>query len=113
MIRRGEIWWADLGAPRGSAPALERPVVVVQSDALNASRIGTIVVASMTTNLDRALAAGNLLCPSRWTGLPHDSVVLVSQLSTLDRAELRDRVGSLPAKLMRELDAGLRLALEL
>lgn len=113
MIRRGEIWWADLDEPGGSEPGFRRPVVVVQSDPLNGSRLRTTIVAAMTSNLARAEAAGNVLCPARATGLTKPSVIQVSQLLTIDRDRLTERVGPLPAKLLRALETGLRLALEL
>jgi mRNA interferase MazF len=113
VIRRGEIWWADLAEPRGSEPGFRRPVVVVQSDDLNASRLRTAVVAVLTSNLARAQAAGNVLCPARATGLDRDSVANVSQLATVDKSDLAERVGALPPRLVSALDAGLRLALDL
>jgi mRNA interferase MazF len=113
VIRRGEIWWADLAAPRGSEPGFRRPVVVVQSDDLNATRLRTTVVAVLTSNLARAAAAGNVLCPARATGLDRDSVANVSQLATVDKSDLAERVGALPPRLLSALDAGLRLALDL
>jgi mRNA interferase MazF len=113
VIRRGEIWWADLAEPRGSGPGFRRPVVVVQSDELNASRLRTTVVAVLTSNLARAQAAGNVLCPARATGLDRDSVANVSQLATVDKSDLAERVGALPPRLLSALDAGLRLALDL
>ena len=113
MIRRGDLWWADLGRPRGSNPALRRPVLVVQAEAFNQSRISTVVVASLTTNLKLAAAPGNVACRPRGTGLPQPSVVNVSQLSTLDRRFLLDRIGSLPAPVLREVEDGLKLVLGL
>ena len=113
MIRRGDLWWADLGRPRGSNPALRRPVLVVQAEAFNQSSINTVVVASLTTNLKLAAAPGNVACRPRGTGLPQPSVVNVSQLSTLDRRFLLNRIGSLPAPVMREVEDGLKLVLGL
>jgi mRNA interferase MazF len=110
---RGEVWWADLGEPAGSEPGYRQPVVVVQEDELNRSRLATTVVALLTSNLRRAEAAGNILCPARATGLPKDSVVNVSQLATLDKASLVERTGTLPPRLLRAVDDGLRLALGL
>lgn len=110
---RGEVWWADLGEPVGSEPGYRHPVVVVQEDELNRSRLSTTVVALLTSNLRRADAAGNVLCPARLTGLPKDSVVNVSQLATVDKAALIERVGTLPPRLLRRLDDGLRLVLAL
>ena len=113
VARRGEIWWAELGEPSGSAPGLRRPVLILQADAFNLSRIQTVVAASLTSNLKLAAAPGNVLCRRKETGLPKDSVVNISQLVTLDKEELVERAGSLPPRLLREVEAGLRLVLEL
>ena len=110
-MTRGELWWADLPAPRGSGPGLRRPVLVVQSDAFNQSRIQTVIVAAVTSNLRLAAAPGNVLLPKRQSRLPKDSVANVSQLLTLDRVFLTERVGRLPAKYLSTIDAGLRLVL--
>ena len=112
-VRRGEIWWADLGQPRGSEPALRRPVLVLQADSFNQSRIQTVVVVSLTTNLKLSAAPGNVACRPRGTGLPEPSVVNVSQISTLDRRFLSDRIGRLPATTLREVEDGVRLVLGL
>lgn len=111
--QRGEIWWADLPEPKGSKPGYRRPVVVIQSNPFNRSRIGTVIVAAMTTNLDLANAPGNVLAPSSATGLPRDSVVNVSQVVTLDRRRLTEVVGQLPRRLLASVDEGLRLILQL
>jgi mRNA interferase MazF len=113
VMQRGEIWWADLANPRGSEPVYRRPVVVIQSDAFNRSRIGTIVVATITANLDLAATPGNVRLTRRDSRLPRDSVVNVSQLLTLDRRFLAERVSRLPSSIVEMLDAGLRLALAL
>ncbi len=113
VVQRGDLWWAGLGEPRGSGPGLRRPVLVVQADAFNRSRIGTIVVVSLTTNLKHAAAPGNVTRRPRGTGLRRPSVVNVSQVSTLDRQFLRTRIGSLPAFAMREVEDGIRLVLGL
>ncbi len=112
-MQRGEIWWADLPAPRRSEPACRRPVLVIQADSFNASRIQTTIVAVITTNLDLAEAPGNVLLPARSAGLPRDSVVNVSQLLTLDRAFLTEHAGTLPSRLRRSVDEGLRTVLQL
>ncbi|PYP99923.1 MAG: mRNA interferase MazF2 [Acidobacteria bacterium] len=112
-VQRGDLWWADLGEPRGSEPAMKRPVLVVQADAFNRSNIRTIVVVSLTTNLKHAAAPGNVTCRPRATGLRPPSVVNVSQVSTLDRQFLRTRIGSLPLSTMREVEDGLKLVLGL
>src|SRR5215469_9678962 len=112
-IQRGEIWWADLPEPRLSEPGYRRPVLVVQADSFNLSRIQTAIVAVITTNLDLAEAPGNVLLPARVSGLPRDSVVNVSQLLTLDRDFLTKFVGSLPPRMLNLVDAGLRAVLQL
>lgn len=100
VISQGDIWWADLPDPTGSGPGFRRPVVVVQGDALNRSRIGTVVCVPLTSNLKWAKAPGNVMLSARLTGLPKDSVANVSQVVTLDKALLTDRIGRLPrAKL--------------
>ncbi len=97
MIAQGEVWWADLGDPVGSAPGFRRPVVVVQGDSFNRSRISTVFCVPLTSNLRWADAPGNVLLDAAATGLPRDSVANVSQVITLDRAVLTERVGVLPA----------------
>src|ERR1700675_1433549 len=89
-IRRGEIWWADLRQPRRSEPGYRRPVLVVQAESFNLSRIQTAIVVAITSNVELAGAPGNVLLPARSAGLPRDSVVNVSQLLTLDRSFLTD-----------------------
>ena len=101
VVAQGEVWWADISAPIGSAPGFRRPVVVVQSDALNRSRIGTVVCVPMTSNLQWANAPGNVLLKRRVTGLPKDSVANVSLIVALDKGQLTDRSGKLPS---RQLD---------
>ncbi len=112
-IARGEVWWADLPGPRGSEAGYERPVVVVQSALFNRSRIRTVIVAGITTNLAVASAPGNILIAAPASGLPRDSVVNVSQIFALDRMFLRERTGVLPARTMAAVDEGLRLILAL
>ena len=110
---RGEVWWAALPAPRGSEPAYRRPVVVVQSDAFNRSKIGTVMVAAVTSNLSRAAAPGNVRLAKGAAGLPKASVINVAHVMTLNRSDLVSRVGQLSAEKVREVDAGLRLSLAL
>ncbi len=113
-MQRGDVWWADLGEPRGSAPGLRRPVIVLQVDSFNRSRIDTVVVVSLTSNLQLAAAPGNVLCPPRrGLALTRPSVVNVSQISTVDRRFLVKRVGTLPAGTIREVEDGVRLVLGL
>jgi len=110
-VQRGEIWWADLPNPRRSEPGFRRPVLVVQADSFNHSRIQTVVVAAITSNLKLADAPGNVVLPARSSGLPRDSVVNVSQILTFDRSFLTEHAGTLPARLQGAVDAGLRLVL--
>jgi mRNA interferase MazF len=112
-MQRGEIWWASLPSPKGSGPGRRRPVLIVQSDAFNASRIQTVIAAVITSNLDLAAAPGNLLLRRRDSGLPRDSVVNVSQVVTLDKAYLTARAGRLPKRRSGAIDEGLRLVLGL
>jgi len=113
VIRRGEVWWAALAEPEGSEPGYRRPVVVVQCNEFNESRIRTVVVAALTTNLRLAAASGNVLCGKADTGLPKDSVINVSQILTINKARLTHRAGRLPAKLMQTVEDGLRSVLGL
>lgn len=113
MIHRGEIHWADLGPQPGSRPAKRRPVLVVQSDPYNASRLATVVAVVITSNTALAAMPGIVFLPAAATGLPRDSVVNVTALVTLNKADLTDRVGHLPLSLVHEIDRGLRRVLEL
>lgn len=95
MIAQGEIWWAELRTPTGSQPGFRRPVLVVQGDAFNQSDIRTVVCVALTSTLKWADSPGNVLLAARATGLPRQSVANVSQVVTLDKADLADRVGKL------------------
>lgn len=112
-MKRGEVWWATLPAPSGSGPGLRRPVLIVQSNQFNESRIGTVVVASITSNLALAEAPGNVRLAKSDSGLSKPSVVNVSQLLAADRAFLTQRVAALPGALLQRVDEGLRLVLSL
>lgn len=113
MIERGDVWWADLEEPVGSHPGGRRPVAVVSADAFNTSRIATVTVAMITSNTRRAAAPGNVSLAAGTVGLPKDSVVNVTQLTTVDKRCLTGRTGRLSVELLEEVDAGLRLALGL
>ena len=113
VARRGEIWWADLGDRVGSEPSDLHPVIVVQRDDLNESKLQTTLVIAMTSNLERAHSLGNVLCRARDTGLPRDSVAVTCHLVTVDRSRFRDPVGFLPRRLLSEIENGLRLTLDL
>ncbi|MBS0193393.1 MAG: type II toxin-antitoxin system PemK/MazF family toxin [Proteobacteria bacterium] len=112
-MKRGEIWWANLPNPVGSGPGYKRPVLVVQANAFNASRIATVVVATITSNLMLAAAPGNVRIAKSDSGLPQPSVINVSQLITLDRAILASKVKTLSGTAMDKVDSGLKLVLEL
>jgi len=111
VTAQGEVWWADLAEPLGSEPGFRRPVVVVQGDAFNRSRIATVVCVALTSNLRWADAPGNVLLTARATGLPKDSVANVSQLLTLDREALTERVGALTAKKLELVLLGIDIVL--
>ena len=112
-MRRGEIRWASLPRPQGSGPGYRRPVLIVQSDAFNASRIGTVVVVALTSNLELAEAPGNVRLNRRTTGLSKASVANVSQVLTLDRSLIERTSRTIPESAMRAVDEGLRLVLGL
>jgi mRNA interferase MazF len=112
-MRRGEVWWANLPEPVGSGPGYQWPVLVVQSNDFNESRIATTLVAVITSNLALASAPGNLRLSKSHSGLDRASVVNVSQLVTLDRRLLGKRVKALPGDVMQRIDTGLRLVLGL
>lgn len=111
MIQQGEIWWAELPEPRGSEPGFRRPVVVVQGDAFNHSRINTILCVTISSNLRLTDAPGNVLLPVSVSRLPKESVANVSQVITLDRTFLTERVCRLPPGLLRAIQDGILLVL--
>ena len=113
VIGRGEIWWANLPEPIGSSPGFRHPVLVVQSDLFNQSKIRTVVVAVITKNLELAKAPGNVSITARTSRLPVDSVVNVSQVITIDKSLLTEFVSTLPNKKMEKIEEGLRLVLSL
>ncbi len=113
VIHRGDIWWASLIQPSGSEPGYLRPVLVVQSNDFNASQINTIIVVVITSNLKLAIAPGNVLLKKKQTGLSKDSVANVSQLITIDKTYLSDRVGQLNANCFKKVEQGLKLVLSL
>ena len=112
-MRRGEIWWASLQDPQGSGPGYRRPVVIVQSDSFNESRINTVIVAIITSNLILAAAPGNVMIEQRVSMLANDSIVNVPQVLTIDRSLLTEVVSKLPDRIMDTLDDGLRLVMNL
>jgi mRNA interferase MazF len=111
VISQGEIWWAELSSPTGSEPGYRRPVVVVQGDALNRSKLATAVCVPLTSNLRWADAPGNVLLPARSTNLPKDSVANVSQIVALDRTVLTERVAKLSRAKLELLLSGVDVVL--
>ena len=112
-MTRGEIWWADLGVPFGSEPGFRRPVLIVQADSFNRSRIGSVLCVPFTTNRRLADAPGNVYLDAAESQLPQDSVIVVSQLTCIDRARLVEQVGTLSPQNLAEVEAGVRLVLAL
>ena len=107
MIRRGQVWWADLGAPRGSSPGYKRPVVVVQADKFNKTNIESVVVVMSTTNLRLGKMPGNVIVERGIGGLKEDSVINVTQVFTLDKSDLIELLGTLPSEKLGRIDKGL------
>lgn len=113
VIKRGEIWWAELPEPSGSAPGYRRPLVIIQSNEFNSSNIGTVIAAIITSNIYLASAPGNILLSAKNSKLSKKSIVNVSQLITVDKSFLTDKVHTLSNKLMAQIDDGVRLVLKL
>lgn len=111
MIGQGDVWWADLAVPSGSEPGFARPVVVVQGDSFNRSALRTVVAVPLTSNVRWADAPGNVRLTARATGLPRDSVANVSQIVTVDKATLTERVGKLPAAKLELVLSGIDVVL--
>lgn len=112
VISQGEVYWVDLGDPSGSGPGYLHPHVVIQNNIFNRSRINTVIVCALTSNLQRAQAPGNVLLERGEANLPKQSVVNVSQLFTVDKEDLVERIGSLSHRRMRQILDGLSLLLE-
>jgi mRNA interferase MazF len=113
VIHRGEIWWASLRNPVGSEPGYRRPVLVVQSDDFNRSRIATVIAVVITSNIRLAEAPGNVFLPQKLAGLPKDSVLNVSQVVTIDKSCLTEKLGILSPGVIDQVEKGLRLVLRL
>ena len=111
VVQRGEIWWSSLNTPGGSGPGFRRPVLVIQSNEFNRSRINTVIALVITSNLMLANAPGNVRIPARASGLKKASVVNVSQVVTIDKSFLAGRVGALKDSHLVEVEDGLRLVL--
>lgn len=113
MVTRGEVWWANLPNPQGSGRGSRRPVLVLQSNRFNESKISTIIIAVITSNLELAKAPGNVLLRSKESELSKDSVINISQIITVDKTCLTEHVSKLEKKILTEVESGLRLVLQL
>ena len=112
MICQGDIYWVDWGLPSGSGPGYRHPHVVIQNNLFNQSRIRTVVVCALTSNLKRAQAPGNILLSKGEASLPQASVVNVSQILTVDKEDLDEKIGALSSSRIREILEGVNLLLE-
>ena len=113
VIKRGDIWWAALPEPAGSGPGYRRPVLIIQSNEFNESKINTIIAVVITSNTRLASAPGNILLPSKKSKLSKESIINVSQVITIDRSYLTEKVHSLSSSIVAQVDDGLRLVLKL
>ena len=112
VIQQGEVYWIDLGDPAGSAPGYKHPHVVIQNNIFNQSRINTVVVCALTSNLKRATAPGNVLLDEGEGNLPKQSVVNVSQIFTVEKRDLEEKIGMLSRQRVMEILSGIQLVLE-
>jgi mRNA interferase MazF len=110
---KGEIWWANLPSPSASEPGYRRPVLIIQADAFNKSKINTVICAIITSNLDLAKAPGNLLLSKSDSNLAKKSVINLSQIITLDKSFLTERAGTISKFLLKKVENGIRLVLDL
>jgi mRNA interferase MazF len=113
VTKRGEIWWAALPEPAGSGPGYKRPILIIQSDEFNKSKINTIIAAVITSNIRLAAAPGNVLLTSKISKLPKKSVVNVSQIITIDKSFLSEKVHTLSSEIIAQIDEGLKIVLKL
>ncbi|MCW3987024.1 MAG: type II toxin-antitoxin system PemK/MazF family toxin [Candidatus Bathyarchaeota archaeon] len=112
-MTRGEIWWASLQQPKGSEPGYRRPVLIVQSDAFNRSNINTVICAVITSNLNLVKAPGNVRLSKKESNLPRESVINVSQIVTIDRSYITKCVGTVPKRILKQVEDGIKLVLNL
>ena len=110
-MTRGEIWRAEFGIPYGSEAGFTRPVLIVQDDSFNESRIKTVVVLPLTTNLRLLDAPGNVLVRKKEANLPHDSVIIIAQLYAIDRSRFRDKISKVTKEIMEQVEIGMKLVL--
>lgn len=112
VIRQGDVFWVDLGLPSGSAPGFKHPHVVIQNNVFNQSRINTVVVCALTSNIKRAKAPGNVLLSKGEANLKRDSVVNISQIVTVDKTDLMKKIGSLPQPRIKQIINGIKVLIE-
>jgi mRNA interferase MazF len=112
VINQGDVFWVDMGEPSGSRPGYVRPFVIIQNNVFNSSRINTVVICAHTSNLRRAQAPGNVLLNEGEANLPKQSVVNISQLFTVDKQDLAEKIGTLSSSRVRQILAGIQLLLE-
>ena len=112
-MHRSEVWWAELGPPSGSEPGYRRPLLILQANEFNESRLRTVVAAAITSNLRLAAAPGNVRCRPQETGLSKPSVINVSQIATVDKSSLREKAGSVGGRVLTQVEDGVRLVLGL
>ena len=112
VIKQGEIYWIDLVEPRGSEPAYRYPYIVVQNNLFNVSKLNTVVVCSLTSNLKRASAPGNVLLPKGEANLQKKSVVNISQIHTINKSDLGEKIGKVSEKKFQEVPDGIKLLFE-
>ena len=110
-MTRGELWWADFGLPFGSEPGFRRPVLLIQDDAYTRSRLNTVIVVPLSTNLDLKHAPGNVYLSCEESGLSKDSVLVVTQLTAIDKSRLVERAGGTARETMEETDTGIKMVL--
>ena len=108
---RGEIWWAEFGIPYGSEIGYNRPVLIIQDDGFNESRIRTIVVLPVTTNLRLLDAPGNVFLKKKESKLKNDSVIIAAQIYALDRSRFKEKLSKIPKEVMEQVETGMKLVL--
>lgn len=111
-IKQGDIFWVDLDIPKGSEPGYRHPYIVIQNNIFNKSRINTVVVCALTSNLKRAASPGNVLLKKGEGNLPKDSAVNISQIITIDKSDLVEKIGSLPPSTVKQIIEGVKLLIE-
>ena len=113
VIKRGQTWWAELPEPVGSEPGYKRPLLIIQSNDFNKSKINTIIAAVITSNIRLSAAPGNIILSAKKSKLPKESVINISQLITIDKSFLTEKINTLPYSIMAKVDEGVRLVLQL